>query len=84
MVSTISKRFCLCLRFSNQVSDPVINRYKSDGMLVLTGVSSDDPTVSTFAFFDKVIGFNLANFFERNPKKLSEEVTSIVGTLLKK
>ena len=70
--------------FSNQVSEPVINRYKSDGMLVLTGVSSDDPTVSTFAFFEKVIGFNLANFFERNQKKLSEEVTSIVGTLLKK
>ena len=69
--------------FSNQVNMPVMNRYQSNGMLVLTGVSSNDPTVSTFAFFDDVVGFNLANFFERNKTSISKEVVSIVGSLLK-
>lgn len=70
--------------FSNQVSQPVISRYRSDGMLVLTGVLSDDPTVSTFAFFSEVVGFDLAAFFKRNRVSMAAEVRMIVGTLLKK
>lgn len=70
--------------FSNQVSKPVLTRYRADGMLVLTGVMSNDPTISTFAFFNEVIGFDLAAFFERNQNAMTQEVRSIVGFLLKK
>lgn len=69
---------------SNQVSMPVLERYRSDGMLVLTGTLSDDPTVSTFAFFDQIIGYDMAAFFKRNTGKMSKEVKDIVGALLRK
>ena len=36
---------------SAQVSEPVIRRYRSDGMLVLTGLLNDDPTISTLPSF---------------------------------
>jgi hypothetical protein len=67
---------------SSQVSDPVVRRYRSDGMLVLTGVPDGDATISTFAFFKDVIGYDLANFFKRNSPILKLEVTSIIEGLL--
>ena len=70
--------------FSNQVSEPVISRYRADGMLVLTGTLSDDPTISTFAFAKQVVGYDLASFFERHKSELATEVQNIVGSLLKK
>jgi hypothetical protein len=68
---------------SNQVSQPVAARYRADGMLVLTGTLSPDPVISTFAFFNEVVGYDLAGFFDRNSVKLAEEVQDIVGALLK-
>lgn len=70
--------------FSNQVSKPVLTRYRADGMLVLTGTLSDDPTVSTFAFFEQVVGYDLAGFFRRNTNEIAIEVQDIVGALLRK
>lgn len=67
---------------SAQVSDPVIRRYRSDGMLVLTGVPDGDSTVSTFAFFKDVIGYDLAAFFKRNSEVLKKEIRAIIKTLL--
>lgn len=67
---------------SSQVSDPVVRRYRSDGMLVLTGVPDGDATISTFAFFKDVIGYDLASFFKRNSPILKSEVTSIIKGLL--
>ena len=51
-------------------------------MLVLIGVLSEDPTVSTFAFFGQVIGYDLIAFFERNRERLKDEVTTIMAKLL--
>lgn len=67
---------------SSQVSDPVVRRYRSDGMLVLTGVPDKDTTVSTFAFFREVVGYDLAAFFKRNSSTLKKEVRSIIKALL--
>lgn len=67
---------------SSQISEPIIRRYRTDGLLVLTGIMSDDPTLSTFAFFEQVIGFDLAGFFVRNQDKLKTELRSIVEKLL--
>ncbi len=67
---------------SSQVSEPVLRRYRSDGMLVLTGVLDNDPTVSTFAFLNQVVGFNLEGFFERNRKRLQTEIKQIIVELL--
>jgi hypothetical protein len=67
---------------SSQVSDPVIRRYRGDGMLVLTGLRDNDPTISTFAFFREVVGYDLAGFFERNSSKLKSEVQAVIKGLL--
>jgi hypothetical protein len=68
--------------FSNQVSYPVITRYKADGMLVLTGLANDDPFESTFAFFKNVVDYDISSFFERNKDELRAEVRGVVASLL--
>lgn len=67
---------------SAQVSEPVIRRYRSDGMLVLTGLLTDDPTRSTFAFFRQIVGYDLAAFFVRNSPRLKAEIRQVVEKLL--
>lgn len=67
---------------SSQVSDPVIRRYRSDGMLVLTGLLNNDPKISTFAFFQHVIGYDLAAFFARNSERIKSELRVIIRYLL--
>ncbi len=67
---------------SSQVSEPVIKRYRNDGMLVLTGVLNDDPTISTFAFFDQTVGYDLTNFFIRNSSIIQQEIKQIIERLL--
>lgn len=67
---------------SSQVSETVIGRYRDAGMLVLTGLRSDDPTVSTFAFFKEVIGYSLEDFFKRTSPRIQEVIHSLIGKLL--
>lgn len=67
---------------SSQVSETVIARYRDAGMLVLTGVRSPDPTVSTFAFFKKVVGYRLEDFFVRASPRIREVVHTLVKKLL--
>ena len=67
---------------SSQVSEMVINRYRDSGMLVLTGVHSDDPTISTFAFFKKVVGYSLEDFFIRNSENIKKVIHSLIEKLL--
>ncbi|MEM6431007.1 MAG: hypothetical protein AAF708_17350 [Deinococcota bacterium] len=67
---------------SSQVSDPVIKRYRHDGMLVLTGIDDNTPTKSTFAFFKTVVGYDLAYFFKRNAGYLKGQIHNVVQTLL--
>jgi len=68
--------------FSSQVSFPVIKRYRSDGMLVLTGVDSSDPYLSTFAFVKDVLGYDMESFFSRNSTEIQSTVQSVVNRLL--
>jgi len=67
---------------STQISVPVISRYRASSMLVLTGSTVPDDRQSTFAFFDKVIGYSLADFFERNAATLRSEMEAILEQLL--
>lgn len=67
---------------SSQISEPVARRYRSDGMLVLIGTASSDPTKSTFAFLREIVGYDLAGFFERNSEVIQSEVKTVVIKLL--
>ena len=67
---------------SRQVSETVIERYKTNNMAVMTGVLENNPQTSTFAFFERVIGYDLAAFFKRNTDALKFEVLRITHALL--
>lgn len=67
---------------SSQVSDPVLRRYRHDGILVLTGLPDGTATQSTFVFFRDVIGYDLAGFFTRNSKEPKSEVQAVIKALL--
>lgn len=77
-----ARRLPVFIVLSTQLSLPVVRRYRADGMLVLSGVLTEDPAESTFAFFSQVIGYDLAAFFERNSPTLRAQVTSVTKTLL--
>lgn len=67
---------------SAQVSEPVIQRYRNDGMLVLTGTISLDPNQSTYAFFKEIIGYDLSQFFQQNSDIIQAEVKTVIHQLL--
>jgi hypothetical protein len=70
------------LVFSDQVSASVVQRYRDAQLLVLTGTLSNDDCLSTYAFCEKVIGYSLAGFFERNAVELRGEMTGVLEALL--
>lgn len=70
------------LVISTQVSSVVVERYRQNKLLVLTGMLSSDDTKSTYAFFENVVGYSLTDFFERNAIKIRSEVTEILTKLL--
>lgn len=67
---------------STQVSAPVCQRYRSAQLLVLLGTLRGGDLESTFAFFQSVVGYDLAAFFVRNSASLRAEFTAIVDVLL--
>lgn len=70
------------LVISTQVSRSVIDRYRQNKLLVLTGSLDTNDTRSTYAFFADVVGYSLADFFERNTVILRTEVEGILHGLL--
>lgn len=67
---------------SSQVSETVISRYQDAGMLILTGTPSSDSSVSTFAFFRDVIGYNLDDFFRRSSPIVKKVIHGLIEKLL--
>ena len=51
--------------------------------MVITGVvGRNDPLVSTYDFMRDVVGYDLAEFFERNSETLRTEMDGILRKLL--
>lgn len=67
---------------SSQVSETVIERYRDAGMLVLTGVRSPDPTISTFSFFKEIVGYDLECFFVQNSDRIKDVIHALIAKLL--
>jgi len=67
---------------STQASRTVLRRYKNAKMLVMTGVLSEDDRVSTYAFFKKIVGYELAEFFKRNTTTMRERCQRVLAGLL--
>lgn len=69
---------------SSQLDTDIRLRYEVGKWGVLAGVPGlQDETTSTFAFSEKVLGYDLQDFFERNKKALRNEVSEILSSLLK-
>lgn len=67
---------------STQASRAVLRRYKNAKMLVLTGTRDADDTLSTYAFFRNIVGFELDIFFERNSPEMRRRCTTVIQQLL--
>jgi hypothetical protein len=67
---------------STQASATVLRRYKNAKMLVMTGILSDDDATSTYAFFRKIVGFELDEFFKRNSEVMKQRCQKVLSALL--
>lgn len=67
---------------STQISDSLLRRYRNSQILVLTGDQTGDDVLDTFAFLEKVVGYSLHAFFERNTQQIRAEVNMILEGLL--
>ena len=70
------------LVMSSQISRVIIDRYRRDGLLITTGVTGDDPAVSSFALVERLFGFDLMDFFSRHHEAIRLEVHGVIKTLL--
>ncbi len=52
--------------FSEQIDNDIAERYENQKWLILRGHVSGSPLQSTYAFSRKIIGYDLANFFQQN------------------
>ena len=73
---------CLMV-MSSQIDEDIVNRYKSARWLILKGLADDSEYVSTFAFCNKVIGFDLIDFMRVNQKYFHRELNLILASLMR-
>ena len=68
---------------SGQIDGDVLMRYRAEKWSVLTGVvGTGDPLLSTYDFMRRVVGYDLAAFFERNSSTLRREIDAVLQSLL--
>jgi hypothetical protein len=68
---------------STQINTVVHARYLTGNWSVLRGtVGTDDPLHSTFDFLRRVVGYDIAGFFQRNTAELRVDVERILRRLL--
>ncbi len=68
--------------FSSQIDRDIVLRYRNSSCGILVGQVNDNPNISLFAFFDQILGFDLAGFFERNSDYLKGEIENVLEHLL--
>ncbi|MBD1922405.1 hypothetical protein H6F77_15115 [Microcoleus sp. FACHB-831] len=70
------------LLLSNQMDRSVADRYRRARWLILWGTNIGLHTNSTYEFCRQVLGYDLANFFQRHSVRLKQEVESVLTALL--
>lgn len=68
--------------FSSQIDSGIVLRYRNNRCGILIGSISENPHISIFAFCKHILGYDLADFFERNSPKIKNEVFSVLNALL--
>ena len=67
---------------SNQIDADVADRYGHAGWLLLRGVLGGDEFTSIYTFAKDVLGYDLADFFERHADEFRDAVVDVLDTLL--
>jgi hypothetical protein len=70
------------LLFSTQIDADVALRYRDSMWLLLTGTANGPATVSAYTFCREVLGYDLADFFQRYSPRLKAEIETVLKTLL--
>ncbi|HIK09261.1 MAG TPA: hypothetical protein IGS52_03165 [Oscillatoriaceae cyanobacterium M33_DOE_052] len=70
------------LLLSNQIDADVANRYRNARLLILNGTIGGFATDSTYEFCRQIIGYDLADFFQRHSLRFKTEVESVLAMLL--
>ncbi len=68
--------------FSSQIDNDLVLRYKNNRCGILIGSQSNNPQISLFSFSKIVLGYDLADFFERNSEIIKIEVNNVLKVLL--
>ena len=68
--------------FSSQIDADIVLRYRNNRCGIMIGSHSSDPNISLFAFSRDILGYDLANFFQRNSEIIKTEINSVLKTLL--
>ena len=69
-------------RTRSQIDDDIAERYASANWLIIRGTLTGDATTSTYEFFRRVVGYDLAGFFQRHSGRLRAEIELLLGKLL--
>jgi len=80
-----TKAYLPCvLIMSNQIDTDILRRYRSEKWAVLTASlqSNSSSLYSTYAFMRKIVGYDLAGFFESHSDTFRHEVTAVLEKLL--
>jgi hypothetical protein len=68
--------------FSSQIDSDIVLRYRNNRCGILIGTTNNDASASRYAFCEQVLGYALADFFERQSTAIKKEIHEILETLL--
>lgn len=72
---------CLML-MSAQIDDDIVSRYYMAKWAILQGTFEESPLLSTFSFFDKIIGFDFLEFMDSNKEYFRGVVRQVLIKLM--
>ncbi len=83
--TTYTKGYLPCVAIlSQQIDGDVSLRYRNEKWVLLTGnILEKSPQISVYSFMQQIIGFDLADFLNRNSLVLKKEVDVVLTNLLK-
>lgn len=68
--------------FSSQIDSDIVLRYRNNRCGMLIGTTDGNDKTSLYAFCDRILGYDLANFFQNNTKAIRKEIHNVLETLL--
>lgn len=68
--------------FSSQIDSDIVLRYRNNRCGILTGTMINNPHTSLYSFCQQILGYDLADFFQRHSKEIKEQINLVLEILL--